>query len=69
MVTAEEKTESEDCGGGGAEDCLGSAEVRKELESVCRRDAAVCRSSAFPQCNRHVEGKKMMSNNQAQRLI
>lgn len=27
-MAAEKKTESEDCGGGGAEDCLGSAEVR-----------------------------------------
>lgn len=69
MVAAEEKTESEDCGGGGAEDCLGSAQAREELESVCRGDSAVCQSSAFPQCNRHVEGKKMMSNNQTQRLI
>lgn len=28
MMAVEEKTESEDCGGGGAEDCLGSAEAR-----------------------------------------
>lgn len=28
MTAVEEKTESEDWGGGGAEDCLGSAEAR-----------------------------------------